>query len=69
MNNNEGKIERAMELALSCRRCGSPTDAKFNSKTATWTTYCDCGKIDKHFGEDVDKETNELVKVLPKKKK
>jgi hypothetical protein len=59
-------INKALEIALSCRRCGSPTDFEFNSKTSTWTTYCDCGKTDKHLREDVDKETEELVKTLPK---
>lgn len=62
-------INKAMEMALSCRRCGSPTDAEFNQKSSTWMTYCDCGKTDKHLSSDVDKEVEKLAKTMPKKKK
>lgn len=57
-----------MEIALSCRRCGNPTDAEFHSKTGTWKTYCDCGKTDKHLNDEVSKEAELLVNTLPKKK-
>ena len=61
-------IDKAMEIALSCRRCGLPTDAELNTKTATWTTYCECGKTSKYDADIIDEEANEIVKTLPKKK-
>ena len=61
-------IDRAMEIALSCRRCGLPTDAEFSPKTSTWTTYCECGKTSKHLDDDINEEAREIAKTMPKKK-
>lgn len=66
---NTDRINEAMEIALSCKRCGSPTDAEFISKTAVWVTRCECGKTDKYLGEYIAKEAQELTKTLHKKKK
>jgi hypothetical protein len=68
MSNDKGSIERAMEIALSCRRCGHPTDATLNKNSKVWTTYCDCGKTGKHLNSDVVLEANKLMKTLPKPK-
>jgi hypothetical protein len=64
MNN----IEKAMELALSCRRCGSQTDAQKDPENNEWTTYCDCGKTSKYESGDIEEEALEIAKTLPKKK-
>jgi transcription elongation factor Elf1 len=68
MSNDERKIEQAMELALSCRRCGHPTDANLDKTSNIWTTYCDCGKTNKHSNNDIMGEATELMKTMPKKK-
>jgi DNA replicative helicase MCM subunit Mcm2 (Cdc46/Mcm family) len=67
MANKKSQIDKAMELALSCRRCGHFTDAEFNEKTATWSTYCDCGKTNKHPEDKINQEVQALLKTVSKK--
>jgi len=66
---SEYRQQRAHDLALSCRRCGYPTDAQLNTITSKWTTWCECGKTGSHLKSDIDKEVEELIKTIPNKRK
>ena len=66
---SEYRQQRAHDLALSCRRCGHPTDAQLNAKTSKWMTWCECGKTGSHLKSDIDKEVEELLKTIPNKRK
>jgi hypothetical protein len=54
-------IDKAREMALSCRRCGSPTDVEFKEESAIWKTRCECGKTDEHLIEEIAEEIKELA--------
>jgi len=68
MSKQEGQIERAMEIALSCRACRTTTDATFDKASKTWTTYCECGKTAKYQNSDIMSEAKDIIKTLPKKR-
>lgn len=66
---SDDRTKRATELALSCRRCGHPTDAEYNHRSKVWTTRCECGKTSKHSAEYINKEVEELMITIPIKRK
>ena len=68
MSKSDGQIERAMEIALSCRACRTTTDATFDKESKTWTTYCECGKTAKYQNSDIMSEAKDIIKTLPKKR-
>ena len=68
MSKSNNKIEKAMEIALSCRVCRTMTDAELDKESKTWTTYCECGKTAKYENSDILKEAREIIKTLPKNK-
>lgn len=68
MSKSDGRIEKAMEIALSCRTCRTSTDARFDKESKTWTTYCECGKTVKYQNSDVMDEVKDIIKTLPKKR-
>ena len=65
--NKKSQIDKAMEIALSCRRCGHMTDAQFDDDSSTWTTYCECGKTSRHFRDKIDEEVKALLRTVSKK--
>lgn len=68
MSKPDNQIERAMEIALSCRACRTATDASFDKESKTWTTYCECGKTAKYPNSDIVSEAKDIIKTLPKKR-
>ena len=63
-----GLLDRAIDVALSCRRCRTLTDTQFDKESKTWTTYCECGDISKYSNSEVISEAKQIIKTLPKRK-
>jgi hypothetical protein len=68
MSKPDNRIERAMEIALSCRACRTTTDAKFDKESKTWITYYECGKTARYENSEIVSETKGIIKTLPKKR-
>mgnify|MGYP006269302085 CR=1 FL=1 len=64
MTPNEKKEKKALELALSCRRCNMPTDAHLNEETKMWHTKCECGKSNIHSAKDIFTEVKDLIDTM-----